>query len=113
MTTPPDILVDVTVPNGPSHIVTPDGHAHIVQVDETGRGHVRIKIAYARAIINSGTPESLAWKAVNEQLSRQLGPLPKPEAGIHIASYLQSLEAMRPLHPRDIRGTLRELGVLR
>jgi len=113
MTTPPDILVDVTVPDGSSHIVTPDGHAHIDQVDETGRRHVRIKAEFACMIINSGPPDSLAWKALNEQLSQRLGPPPKQEPGLHIASYLQALEAMRPLHPRDAKGLLRELGVLR
>ena len=45
MTAPDDIMVNVTVPDGRSVIVTSDGNSHLVAVDETGRRHVQVKAA--------------------------------------------------------------------
>src|SRR6266478_3110307 len=110
--TDPD-LVKMFIAGEVSTVVTPDGVAHLAEIDEAGRRFIWIKSAFARLMLNSGLPCSLPLKAANIALSETLGPMPKLEPGIHIAAHLQALERMRPLHPCDVKGTLRELGVLR
>jgi hypothetical protein len=111
MTTPtPDIVVDVTVPDGPSVITMQDGTPHVVQVDENGRRFIKIKADFARVLLNSGRPECLPWKELNAVFAERLGPPPKAEAGVNIAAHLKAPEQMRPPHPRDPQGTLRLLG---
>jgi hypothetical protein len=108
-----EMPVLVNVPNETSVVTDASGEPHYVEIDQAGRRVVWLPVATARAMLNSGLPCSLEWKSVNMALAAALGAPPKPEPGLHIASYLQTLEASRPLHPKDIRGTLRELGVLR
>ena len=67
----------------------------------------------AHALIGSAMPGNLLpWRAANEQLLQQLGPLPKPTLGIHIAGALTTREAA-PRNPRDIGGMAWGIGAPR
>jgi hypothetical protein len=102
-------IVTVTVPNEYSVIETPDGHSHIVAVDTDGRRTVTISAEHARVMLNSGLPCSIPWKQANAELAERLGPLPKPEPGLHIASYLRAQAAIAPRSVSDRGGAAREV----
>jgi hypothetical protein len=96
MTTGPDLVV-VFVPGEATMVITPDGREHPTQVDENGRRYVEIKTDFARVMLNSGLPCSLAWKEANAALAERLGPMPKFAPGIAIGRLQHAaLEASRP-----------------
>jgi hypothetical protein len=104
--------VTVMVPEGVSIVTDATGREYRVEI-KNGRAVVRLPTDSARQLLNGGLPCCEPWQRENAFLAARLGSPPKLEPGIHIASHLQALEASRPLHPRDVRGTMKELGVVR
>jgi hypothetical protein len=89
--------VCVAVPDESSIITVASGEPFLVEI-ENGRRVVHLPRDDARALLNSGTPESVAWRALNAELSAWLMPMSKPEAGINVAALQMARHhATRPL----------------
>jgi hypothetical protein len=103
---PPDITS--------THVVGASGHSYLVHVDSDGTYWVDMSVEDCESLLLNSAPAAAPWRASNWVPFQQLGgQVQKPEVGIRIADVLQAVEDSRPLHPKDIRGTLRELGRLR
>jgi hypothetical protein len=108
--------VTLIVPNE-STVIEVAGNAYAVTIDAAGLRTVTLPADAARVLTGSGLPCALPWIESNRAVAASLGPMPKVEPGLHIASYLQVIEGTRPRSPLDRGGvlndTLRELGRLR
>jgi len=108
------VVVKIPDTDWPSMVIAVSGENCPVEIADDGSSRVvQMLPDDARVLIGTPMPGNLPWRQANEALLQQIGAPPKLEPGICIAAHLQALEQMRPLHPKDIRGTLRELGVLR
>jgi hypothetical protein len=103
---PPDITA--------THVVGASGHSYLVHVDSDGTHWVDMSVKDCESLLLNAAPSAAPWRSANPGPFQRLGgQVAKPEVGICIAAHLRALEESRPLHPKDIRGTLRELGRLR
>jgi hypothetical protein len=67
-------LIKVYVPGEVSVVNDASGLPHYVDLDSEGRRFALLPIMTARALLNSGLPSSIAWRAVNSsQLIEALG----------------------------------------
>jgi hypothetical protein len=113
---PEHVIVQVPHAEWPSMVIGASGENCMVETDDNGARVIQMTPTDAHILIGSPMPGNLPWRAANEALLRQLGPLPKLEPGIHIASALAARYAPAPRDIADRGGitndTLRQLGRL-
>jgi hypothetical protein len=105
-------LVRVQIPGESTDLITVSGEHLKVQIDEAGQRWVNMDEADAAVLINSGLPDSVAWRESNPHLVGSAAP--QQQRGMRWSDILDAAENARPRHPLDKGGisadTLRLIG---
>jgi hypothetical protein len=90
------VCVLLPVGNETSIVTTANGEPYLVEI-ENGRRVIYLPRDDARMLLNSGLPESLAWREANMQLADWLGRPPQESPGINVGRLQHATwEATRP-----------------
>ncbi len=110
----PSKRVRVRVPFDVTALRNPSGDQVNVCVDEVGR-FADILEDDARAILLSGLPDSVPWRAINQELADRLKPLPRGGRLLAWSDLERAAEDMRSIDPNDkmrmVRETLRRSNI--